>query len=352
VIWSCGDYSQWTIDPREEEALMTYFENGGNVLLEGEKVASELASRSRFDILSEMLHVKFLRYSVVTTGIEPATSHPITQNLTAANWTRVPARYPDGVEADQKGSTLMRYPLTNFSAVTVVDGSETGTGSVVYFSFSLSDVPTEFGTMLMLNSIRWFNRFGVQTVLSEVIRADPDSVDFIYGNLNGDNGSRFDMIAGGMLYSLCRNEQNQGFADTLASGNSGLICLFGDIFHHETIEHLNTSGILPISICQDPNDPDHFELRNSESNELLYDYEMGSGSSSLFIIQAFARHGVSYLVVCSIDQKGVWAAGVELSRVICKDLRDYCGNYYLFEWADKNGDSIPQLDEMIVLTYG
>ena len=343
VIWTCGDYAQWVINPREELALLSYFKGGGNVLLEGEKVASDLISRNQQLLLDEMLHIKWDKLAVPTSGIESVYPHPLTQGLTSAKWIRAPAYYPDGVEATEGGFAVMNYAGTNFSAITVVDGSETGTGSVIYMSFSVSTLPEANRTLLIGNAVQWFGRFGVSVILGEVIRSPARSVSFVYGRLQGSNGSSFDTVAGGMLYALCKNEQIQEFADALnaSTPDEKLICAFGSPFNNEMIRNMNASGVLPIIICQDSNDQNHYQLRNNTSNALLYDFEIGSGNSSLFIIQAFKKDGRTYLVVCGFDWQGTWASGMKLSRVLCRNLRDYSGSYYVFEWKNSNESSIP-----------
>jgi len=154
-------------------------------------------------------------------------------------------------------------------------------------------------------------------------------------------------VAGSMLYSLCENGQVQEFADTADATklDGKLVCLFGNPFDNEIIRDMNSSGILPIIICQDPNDTNHYQFRYSTTGALLYDSETGPGKSSLFIIQAFTKDGITYLVVCGLDWQGMWASGMKLSGVICRNLRTYCGEYYIFEWTNSNETFIPRPDD-------
>lgn len=350
VILTCGDYAESVIDIREEQPLLDYFNGGGNVIFEGEKVVSNLVARGRPALPQRMLQVDLTQFQVATTGIEPVSSDPVTQNLTAASWVRTPTWGPDGVKTFGKAFAVMRYINSSFSALTLVDGSETGTGSVAYFSFSLSCLSQYYVTLLIWNCINWFNRCGISTVTGQIILSPRDSVRFIYNNMDGSNESASYAAAGGMLYSICENEQIQGFAGTLdlARVQEKYVCLFENPSSKE-VKYLSDSGSLPVTLWQNSST----SLFENTGGGTICSFENSAlGNRSMFVVQMVSRGNTSFLVVYGLDWKGTWAAGEYLSRVICCNLRDFCGTYYIFEWEGGNGDSVPQISEISLIASG
>jgi hypothetical protein len=364
VIWTCGDFCRGMINPRKEQkALLDYFNRGGNILFEGERLVSDLAAARSiakqfgfknyyYPILEEMLFVSYESFVVeATTGIEPIYKNLITRDLTAVNWSMSPTWGPNGVKTFGKACTVIRYPHTNYSAVSIADGTDVGTGSVVYYSFSLFSLPRNYRDILVQNSIRWFNRFGVSVVASRIIHSPLNSVYFVYGNLGERTDMEFSAMAGGMFYALLENEQLQGFADNvnISEPDVKLVSLFGNPSSNEIVEHYNTQGMLPLILYQNSND---LLFKNSRG-ETIYEHKtQGSGNQSVFVIQAFSVDNIDFLVVYGSDWKGTWAAGIYLSRFACKDLSNYSDAYYLCEWKDQNKDSIPQVDEISILASG
>jgi hypothetical protein len=265
--------------------------------------------------------------------------------LGEANWSRLPTKYPDGVKTFGKAYTVLRYLDTNFSAVSILDGSDTGTGSVVYYSFSIFCLPKDYRTMLVRNSVKWFNRFGVSVVTSKIIHSPPNSAHFVYSNNGEGDESRFDTMTGGMLYALCENEQIQEFADAtdVSNPNRNLVALFGNPFHNEAVGYYNSLAELPVTLHQDF---DSFVFKNSLGTT-IYDFETSNlGNSSAFLVQVFTKNNTVFLVIYGLDWRGTWAAATYFSRVICQNLSNYSEPYYIFEWVDKNTDAIPQLEEI------
>jgi hypothetical protein len=78
---------------------------------------------------------------------------------------------------------------------------------------------------------------------------------------------------------------------------------------------------------------------------LLGKIEKGTGCPVFDLARA-------YLVVYSGDWKGMWAAGICISRMISANLREYGNRYFIFKWEDKNGDSTPQIAEISMVISG
>jgi hypothetical protein len=354
VIWTSGDYGRSVMVSFECNVLKEYFRNGGNIIFEGERVVTSDIARG-FDLPKQMLYVNLVTNSLHTTGIASSRLHLITRNLTSPiGWARTPTWGPDGVVPFGKGFTVMSYQDTNFSAVTVVDGSETGTGSVVYYSFSLYCLPESYRDVLVGNTVDWLHRFGVSVVVGDIVRSPTNSVYFLYGDPNEKTELEFGAMSAGMLYSIGVNEQIQRFADTVNSSEmSGkTVCLFGNIPSHKIIADYNASGILPVVLWQNPSSPNSFELRN-ESSDTIYRFKIDSGKNSTFVVQVFKDpENITYLVVYGVDWKGMWAAGICISRMISGNLREYSNRYFIFKWEDKNGDSTPQIAEISMVISG
>jgi len=251
----------------------------------------------------------------------------------------------DCVKTVGKGFNVMRYLDNGFPAVTAVDGSETGKGSVVYFSFSLYSLSSSYRNLLVRNIMNWFKSFSVSVVVGTIINSPSVSTYFVYGGASGGNELEFGAMAGGMLYSLCRSEQAQGFADTIDQSGSHdcFVSLFGTIPDHRLIADLNARGVLPVTLWQDSDNSKHYKFKD-KSGETLYDSVLESGKNSTFVMQVLRDEGrnITYLVVYGLDWRGMWAAGMYLSRTICGDLRDFWQQYYVLKWEDANGDGIPQ----------
>jgi hypothetical protein len=344
VIWTCGDYAGWVIDPREAQAIADYVNNGGNILMEGEKFVFNLVKRGEYALLNNVLSVQYQAYSVETSGLAPFSTHLINEGLGEVYWMTVPTRYPDGVVPIGAAFSAMHYIGTNYSAVTVVDGSETGKGSVVYFSFSLFNLPMKSRNILVENCIRWFNRWGVSVVLGRILHAPCGSVSFVYGNF-AHGSLEFDLMAGGMLYSLLEEEQKQLFADevNMTELSTNIICLFGNPTSNGIVSLLNATGNLPIILYQN-NSTYVIAVENRTVYQLSY---TDLANRSAFVVQTCKIGNMTLLVVYGLDWRGMWAAGLYLSRVLCRNLRDYYEPYYVFEWADMNGDLKPQVDEIV-----
>ena len=151
VIWTCGDYWNWAVDPADAETLEAYLAQGGNILLEGEDIGYD------HDADDFMINVAHAMYEVDDTGAPGLTvtdpSHPVTFNLPSSfNWLTDPP-YDDGVSPTNGGAEVIQYTGTTWTAVTVFEGASSG--SVVYYAFPLYCLPENERNTLAINSINW-----------------------------------------------------------------------------------------------------------------------------------------------------------------------------------------------------
>lgn len=363
VIWTCGDYSQWVISPYEANAIVKYVRDGGNIVLEGEKIVmDQFALESGYPnyksaLVREIMQVKYIQSTVRTPGITIVEQHSITKELPyCVNWTTSPSWGPNGIKPTGKSFAVAYYINSGFSAVNVLDGTEIGTGSVVYLSFVLSCLPSSYREILVGNAVHWLKRFGVSTVISRIVYSSSNAIYFIYPDYANNVSATFDMIAGNMLYAICQNEQNQGLTKTegwlLKCGevntsriNNSVVALFGNPYYHKSVRYYNSSGLLQITLHKNST---HYIFKNREGQECaaISVKAVESGRQDMFVVQAFTEANITFLVTFGLDERGSWAAGLCISRKIAYALRNYSEAFYIFQWSDQNGDLIPQIDEI------
>jgi len=151
VIWTCGDYWNWAVDPTDAVTLESYLAQGGNILLEGEDIGYD------HDADGFMVNVAHAIMQVDGTGAPGLTvtdpTHPVTSDLpTSFTWLTDPP-YDDGVSPTNGGAEVIQYTGTTWTAVTVFKGA--GNGSVVYYAFPLYCLAESHGVTLAINSINW-----------------------------------------------------------------------------------------------------------------------------------------------------------------------------------------------------
>jgi len=153
VIWTCGDYYEWAVDPADATTLESYLAQGGNILLEGEDIGYD------HDADSFMVNVAHALWDFDDTGAPGLTvtapTHPVTQGLpTSFTWLVSPP-YDDGVIPTNGGFEVIRYTDTPWTAVTVFNATGTGNGSVVYYSFPIYCLAPPERDTLVRNSVSW-----------------------------------------------------------------------------------------------------------------------------------------------------------------------------------------------------
>jgi len=149
VIWTCGDYWSGAVDPTDATTLEAYLAQGGNIILEGEDIGYDHHD-DRF-----MVNVAHAIYKVDRTGAPGLTvtnpTHPVTRDLpTTITWMTYPP-YDDGVSPTNGGFEVIRYTETEWTAVTVFEG--TSLGYVVYYAFPLYCLKQSIRDTLVINSI-------------------------------------------------------------------------------------------------------------------------------------------------------------------------------------------------------
>jgi len=153
VIWTCGDYYNEAVDSTDAATLESYFDQGGNILLEGEDIGWDHKEDS---FMTNVAHAIFDKDNTTAPGLTvTAPTHPVTQGLpTNFTWLTNPP-FDDGVNTTNGGFEVIRYTNTSWTAVTVFNGTGTSNGSVVYYAFPIYSLAQPERDTLVINSVRW-----------------------------------------------------------------------------------------------------------------------------------------------------------------------------------------------------
>jgi len=110
VIWTCGDYWNWAVDPTDAEMLEVYLAQGGNILLEGEDIGYDHYAD---DFMVNVAHAIMQRDGTGALGLTVTDlTHPVTQGLpTTFSWLQMPP-YDDGVAPTNGGFEVIQYTGT------------------------------------------------------------------------------------------------------------------------------------------------------------------------------------------------------------------------------------------------
>jgi len=88
VIWTCGDYWDWAVDPTDATTLESYFAYGGRTILEGEDIGYNHGSDN---FMVNVAHATMGIDGTGAPGLTVSLSHPVTQGLpTTMPWETPP----------------------------------------------------------------------------------------------------------------------------------------------------------------------------------------------------------------------------------------------------------------------
>lgn len=346
VIWTSGDYSWKSIDKIDAYTLEEYLNQGGNILIEGENIAIEHSPKYS-NMRSAVLHVNYLGYYTGSTvsGIKINMNCTITKGLSPEiPWETTPRYLPKILPIKGAYEVLSFFSDQlngNTTAVNVFDGTQEGKGSVVYFAFSLFNLPELARDQLVVNSIEWLLRFDVSTVGSQMVYAPPNSVYFIYTDPKFLTvNETFDIVAGATIYGLCKSPQKQGFNTTqgwlLKSGkinyteiNNAVIVLLGNPNHNSVVSYYENANMTPVKFYENSTD---FMLIDQTQNVLfsISKTDVQNGIKDAFVVYVFSDGGNEFLTVYGFGWRGTWAAGTFFKDEIAKQFPVYSENFYVF----------------------
>ncbi|MFW6117614.1 MAG: CARDB domain-containing protein [Thermoproteota archaeon] len=368
VIWTCGDYNDYDSgvpDRTDAEMLEDYLEQGGNILIEGQRVVWNRVYT--FDsFASNVLHVNY----ATSNEDEPLEvmdfNHLVTNGLPQIiNWSKEPKEGADGVRPVNGGKELIAYnDRYKRSAVVAYNGAEEGKGSVIVYSFPLYWMPSEERNLLVKNSVNWLTRYGVETVAGNIINAPAQSVYFVYTHPDQVGSSAtYDAAAGTNIYSLCKNSQYQGFTTTKnwfqSSGeinsteiNNSIVLSIGNPDSSQVTDYYESTDLPAVRSVKNYYGDYSFKGQDGETIASISASEVESGSRDLILIQTFQDGDNTVLIMYGFSWRGTWAAGVYFAEEVAKNLNNDPKQYYLLSWQDLSQDETPQLSEIDVLQTG
>jgi thermitase len=152
VVWTCGDYWGWAVDPTDAATLIEYVNNGGSVFLEGDDIA---LSHGNDDLMVRVAHATIQIDIAGGSGLSVVElAHPICNHVPSSlGWMTNPTSN-DGVAPANGGIEVIKYTGTSWSAVIAFGNG--GSGSTVYFAFPLSYLEEGTRDQLIVNSVKWF----------------------------------------------------------------------------------------------------------------------------------------------------------------------------------------------------
>jgi hypothetical protein len=367
VVWTCGDSNDYVtraVDREDSSTLEQYLNLGGNILVEGQRICWNRASG--FDAFAnKVLHVDY-EASIDSAPLQIVdSSHPIAANLPMnLSWVVEPKDYADSVEPVNGGQKIIGYGNRfQRGAVVVFDGAKMGIGSVVVYSFPIYWLSFCERNVLVLNSVAWLTRFGLELVVGKMANAQAYSIRFVYTNPDEVGGTAtFDAAAGAMVYSVCQNPQYQGLSSTrnwfLPSGqvnyteiNQSIIVIAGNSINQRATEFYENAKLSPIKSSQNST---HYLLENRAGEVLaaMPKIAIYAGQEDLLVIQVFKDGNNIVVTLYGFSWRGTWASGMYFAEVMAKNLSKWSKACYLLRWEDTSMDGIPQAVEINEIELG
>jgi len=152
VIWTCGDYYNWAVDPVDATTLESYLIQGGSILLEGESIGY---NHDADDFMVNVAHATLQSYSTPVPGLTVTDpNHPVTLSLpTNFTWLNgEPPTWTDGASPMNGGAEVIQYTGTTTTAVTVFEGT---LSKVAYYAFPLYCLDNPEQETLATSSVNW-----------------------------------------------------------------------------------------------------------------------------------------------------------------------------------------------------
>ena len=357
IIWTAGDYRMTPVDRYDVETLEAYLSKGGNLLMEGQFIAFENPP-NHSDLWRSILHINLLGSNLRTEGITMnILDHAITRSLPSnLTWRSSSPSYSDAPVPYLGAYSVINFTGTDFSAISVYDGTQGGVGSVIYCSFALRWLDENWSNLLVANCANWLTRSTISTVGSRIINGALNSAHFVYPYLaNPDEESG--IPSGSMVYGLIKNPQKQSFDTSqecafLSSVSNTTLALFGR--ENRLINYFeSTTALPPIRHSFNSNESVFLSQEGSILASVRTD-DVISGNSDLFAIYTFRDSNSSntFFVMYGFSWRGMWAAEAFFANVLSKNFSKYSYTFCVFLWVDSNSNGIPELSEIILKSSG
>lgn len=154
VIWTCGDYWHWAVDPIDADTLIQYVNGGGAIILEGGDIGFD---HFNDELMENIAHATYQVDSVGSNGLTVVDPyHPICKDIpNSFGWQMSPG-WEDGVIPNNSGQEIIRYTDTTYSAAIAFGNG--GAKSTVYLSFPIAWMEENIREKIMINSLEWLQQ--------------------------------------------------------------------------------------------------------------------------------------------------------------------------------------------------
>jgi thermitase len=154
VIWTCGDYWHWAVDPTDSDTLIQYIDGGGSIILEGGEIGFD---HFNDDLMTNIAHATYLVDWVGSSSLTVTSlTHPVSINLpNSFGWESSPG-WEDGVAPINNGEEIVEYTNTPYSAV--VTSGNGGSKSTVYVCFPIASLQENIRDKIITNSVEWLKQ--------------------------------------------------------------------------------------------------------------------------------------------------------------------------------------------------
>jgi thermitase len=154
VIWTCGDYWHWAVDPTDADNLIQYVNGGGAIILEGGDIGFD---HFNDELMENIAHAIYQVDSVGSNGLTVLDPyHPICKDIpNSFGWQMSPG-WEDGVIPNNNGIEIMKYTDTSYSAVIAFGNG--GAKSTIYLSFPLACLKENIREKILINSLEWLQQ--------------------------------------------------------------------------------------------------------------------------------------------------------------------------------------------------
>lgn len=154
VIWTCGDYWHWAVDPTDSDTLIQYIDGGGTVILEGGDIGFD---HFNDDLMVNIAHATYQVDRVGSSGLTvTASSHPISVDLPNSFEWEISPGWEDGVVPTNDGEEIVEYTNTPYSAIVTFGNG--GAKSTVYLCFPIACLQENIRDKIIINSVEWLQQ--------------------------------------------------------------------------------------------------------------------------------------------------------------------------------------------------
>ncbi|MFP3952058.1 MAG: C1 family peptidase, partial [Candidatus Bathyarchaeia archaeon] len=190
----------------------------------------------------------------------------------------------------------------------------------------------------------------IKTLKHRMLGAAPHTLNFV------KTGNIYDDSTFYAFYALKTNPQNTPYKTQSTNATDydeegkpmfdGDIITFGGRLANRLVGYYEDQGYATVGYKWNGT---HRIFKSVSSGEHLYavpDQGYNSSEKDYFVFQIYSD-GERYIAsLWGFAAEGTYAGGTCFTDIIWPDIEEYTNGYYIYSWADLNGDTMPQAQEM------